>query len=506
MSRSIVGVACNRCVLLLVSFLLMGCTAARVPATAAVAVPALAMREQPPAPGAPRELTIPAPVQKQLANGLRVVVLPRHGARLVTIELRVALAGSMADPSDRFGLAEFAASLLSSGTQTRTAPQIAAEAEALGSSVDASASRDASRIGMTVITPKVPEAIALLADLVQHPTFAAAEVERHRAQAVDGLRVAMSDPGDLGALVVPQLGYDFERYRHATGGTLASLGRIQTDDLRTFHRKRYRPDRSVLILAGDIDADAAFATAERSFGQWCCPSKSSYVLRNEIPPSNAGRVVVIDLPGSGQAAVFAMYTLPRRASPDYYAGMVTNAVLGGGYSSRLNAEIRIKSGLSYGAFSKFDALLSGGSLLASAQTKNVSANQVLALMKAEIERLSAERVPAAELDVRRANLLGEFARSLETSEGLADRLGEYFELGLTVDEINRVAPMVTAVTAEQVQSFAAENLGKADISFVVVGDAKLFVDELRQRYPTLELIPASELDLDSPTLRRAGVK
>ena len=192
MSRSNIEVACSRAALLLLSALLMGCAAARVPAPAAVAASAPAVREKPPAPGAPRELNIPAPVEKQLANGLRVVVLPRHGARLVTVELRVALAGSVADPADRFGLAEFAASLLSSGTQTRTAPQIAAEAEALGSSVDAGASRDASRIGMTVITPKVPEAVALLADLVQHPTFAAAEVERHRAQAMDQLIATLS--------------------------------------------------------------------------------------------------------------------------------------------------------------------------------------------------------------------------------------------------------------------------------------------------------------------------
>ena len=127
-------------------------------------------------------------------------------------------------------------------------------------------------------------------------------------------------------------------------------------------------------------------------------------------------------------------------------------------------------------------------------------------MNAEIARLGSQLITAAELDVRRANLLGGFARSLETSMGLADQLGDFVELDVPMDEINRVVPMVSAVTPEQVQAFAAKHLGTDDISFVVVGDAHLFVDELRQRYPTLELIRASELDLESNTLRRENAE
>jgi zinc protease len=177
-------------------------------------------------------------------------------------------------------------------------------------------------------------------------------------------------------------------------------------------------------------------------------------------------------------------------------------VLGGGYSARLNQEIRIKRGLSYGANARLSTARTTGSFRASAQTKNESATQVLELIDAELEKLAAGPATAEELTARKSTLIGDYGRELATSGGLADILGNYALYGVPLDEIGRYTAKVEAVDAAQVQAFARRVFDPAQASVVVAGDAKTFAGPLKAKLPNLEVIPVSELDLDSPTLRK----
>lgn len=471
-----------------------------VPAPAKPDAAAADGRERPPAPGEPRRVTIPAAAERQLANGLRVLVVERHGSPLVTTAFTVLSGGEM-DPPALAGLADFTATLLTQGTKTRSAPQIAQAAEALGGAISAAADWNATRIGITVTTPKAADALALVADVVRNPAFANAEIERQRAQALDSLSVTLSQPRSLATLIALRAAYGDAPYGHPRSGTPASLARIQRADLEALHHRIYRPDNAVLIFAGDIDADEALAMAERSFGSWARPSTPLDARPQDAAlAKSTTRVVAIDLPGAGQAAVVAVQRIPPRGAPDYFAGLVTNAVLGGGYSARLNSEIRIKRGLSYGASSRLQALRDGGALLASAQTKNESADEVVALIRTELARLSNEPVPDTELGARKASLIGTFARGLETTEGLAEQLSSLVALGIDPGEINRVIDGANAVTAQQIRAYAAEHLPADTASVVIIGDGKAFVYDLRKTYPAAVVIPAAQLDLDHPAL------
>ena len=488
----------------LIAALLAGCTILAPANKNADPAATAATRESPPAPGSARSVAIPAPVEKTLANGLRVIVVQRGGTPLVTSSLTI-LSGGEVDPAALPGLADFTANLLTQGTKTRSAPQIARVAEALGGSLSASAGWDMTTIGITVTTPKAAAALALLADVVRNPVFAKAEVERQRAQALDNLSVSLSQPRQLASLVAARVAFGAAPYGHARLGTPASLARIRPADLMKLHATYYRPDNAVLIFAGDLDSSAAFALAEKSFGSWRKPATKlakSEVSTPNKPPS--GRVVVVDLPDAGQAAVAAVRRTTARSAGDYYPGVITNAVLGGGYSARLNSEIRIKRGLSYGAGSRYSALRDGGSLLAIAQTKNASATEVVELMRAEIKRLGAEPVSATELAARKASLIGGYSRELETTAGLAGHITELVALGVDLDEINRTIASAEAVTAEQVRTYATTHLGLDGVDIVVVGDARQFADALRKNYPDLELIPSSALDLDGASLKSAA--
>ncbi len=464
-----------------------------------VSLTAVAQQVTPPAPAPSREPQIPQPVEKTLTNGLRVIVVAKHDVPLVSARLMVK-SGSEADPAGLAGLAQITASLLTKGTKIRSAEEIARGVEALGATIESDAAFDESWVNVSVMSPNLAKALDFVADVVRNPSFKPDEIERLRQQDLDALRVAMGDPLELARFIAPRVVFGEEPYGHNVGGTLESIAKIQRDAIVKFHDAHYRADNSVLVVAGDVKAEDVFATAEKLLGNWSGAAGFSPpidALKRVAPP----RVLVVDIPDAGQAAVVVARKGLRRNDPLYFAAIVANSVLGGGYSSRLNEEIRVKRGLSYGASSAFELRRDAGPFMAVTQTKNESAAEVAGIIVDEMNRLAAGELPGTELTPRKAALIGNFGRSLETSAGLADRISFLALHGLSLDEINRYVGGVQAITAEQVRQFAGTNLGAAAASVVIVGDAKQFLDALKKRFENVEVIPVKELDLNVATLR-----
>jgi zinc protease len=290
---------------------------------------------------------------------------------------------------------------------------------------------------------------------------------------------------------------------HVATGTPTSLPKIKPADLAAIHRAYFRPDNAILVLTGDITAEQGFALAQTAFGDWAKPA-TPLPAAPKVNATAKPRTVAIDIPGTGQAAVTVVKAAIPRSDPDYYPGIVANTVLGGGYSARLNQEIRLKRGLSYGASSKLSANGPTGSFRAAAQTKNESAAQVLDLIQAEMKTIATTPAGSDELKARKSVLVGSYGRNLATTGGLADILGELALYGVPLDEITRYTAKVEAVDAAQVQAFAGRMLNPDSASVIVAGDARTFADTLKAKRPDLEVIPAGALDLDSPTLRTAG--
>lgn len=457
----------------------------------------------PPAPGPAPALNIPSPVRQVLPNGLEVISVRRADLPLVTARLLIRRGGEM-DPPKLAGLASLTANLLTKGAAGRTAPQIAADAEALGGSLDAYAGWDQSSVGITVTTPKLDAALALLADVVRQPTFAPDELARARKQAADDLELLLSQPTALASLASSRAVFGEGAYGHPRGGTPASLKRVTRADVLKLHDELYRPDNAILVMTGDITPEQALSLAQRRFGDWAKPATAlpSPAAANGHPTLPA--LLVIDQPGGGQAGVVAAHAAPRRDDARFYVGTVANAVLGGSYSARLNEEIRIKRGLSYGANSSFDPRRDGGLWLASAQTKNPSAVQVVQLMQGEFDRLGKTPVAAAELAARKATLVGAYGRSLETTAGLARRVGELAVYGVDLDEVGRYVDAVEAVTPAQIEGYARAYLGPAGRHVVVVGDASVFAAAMHRAYPQSRQISKKMLDLDSANLEASG--
>nr|MDQ3322633.1 insulinase family protein [Acidobacteriota bacterium] len=472
---------------------------------------------------APKSVDIPAVKERKLSNGLTVAVVERRNVPLATVQLLVK-SGAETEDAEKAGLANMTASLLTKGTKTRTATQIAEQMEFLGGSINTGASWNNSVVVVNVMVDKLDAAMVIMSDVVLNPLFRQEEIDLLRTQTLDGLNYNLKQPGFLANYVASL--YSFNE--HPAGGTPESLKSIKRDDVVNFHKENFEPQNAVLIFTGDITAVKANALAQKFFGRMrnaVVQTESSQMQdtittitesaesvkerrQSEMRQPLLKRVLVVDLPNSGQAAV--AFTKNAQAggrivwndkknvgetSTAYFPGLVLNSILGGGYSSRLNQEIRIKRGLSYGAGSGFAWRFYHTNFATRTQTKNESAAQVAELVLAEVKRLTEGAIADVELNPRKSVLTGGFGRNLETTEGLAAAVADLYSFGLPTSELNNYTKNVQAVSDAQIRQFAGESLNGGDI--IIVGDYSIFKDDLAKRFPDvkIEVVKAGDLDL-----------
>jgi zinc protease len=478
-----------------------------------------------PEPGPAKSVQVPAVKETKLKNGLTVAVVEKHSSPIVTVQL-VIRSGAGVEETEQAGLANFTADMLTKGTKTRTAEQIAEEMEFLGASINSGAGWNSSSVSTTVTSDKLDQAMAIMADVVLNPSFKQEELDLMRSQSLDELKSSLTQPSFLASYVTSA--YSFNE--HPAGGTPQSLAAINRNSLLDFYKNNYEPDGAVLIFTGDILPSKANAIANTFFGGWKgkgARKEITATMTEEAPPLPPGmvkassaaplfkRIVVIDVPQAGQASV--TYAVPVRegriefgpagttansVNKVYYPALALNSVLGGGYSSRLNQEIRIKRGLSYGAGSGFAWRLDAANFTTRTQTKNVSAAEVVELVLAEIRKLADTDISNTELVPRKSVLTGTFGRNLETTNGLASALADLYVFEIGTSELNKYVSNVNSVSDSQIREFAKSNLVGGDI--IIVGDYSIFKDDLAKRFPeiNLEVIKASELDITKPNLRK----
>jgi zinc protease len=471
-----------------------------------------------PEPGASRSVQIPAVKETTLKNGLKVAVVERKNVPLVTVQL-VIRAGAGMEDKEKAGLADMTASLLTKGTATRSATEIAEQMEFLGGVINTGASWNNSVVFVNVMADKLDQALAIMSDAALNPAFKQDEIDLLKSQTLDGLAYNLTQPGFLASYVASA--YSFGK--HPAGGTPESIKSLTRNDFVDFHKVNYVPGNAVLIFTGDITAAKANKLAKKYFGSWkASPVKKEKILvpKSELSQNDAvksslvKRILVVDLPNSGQAAVTFAKNMESNGrivwneksnggvtSKSFYPALVLNSLLGGGYSSRLNQEIRIKRGLSYGAGSSFSWQHYTSDFSTRTQTKNESAAEVAEIVVNEIKRLSAEDISETELNPRRLVLTGNFGRGIETTTGLANALAELYAFYLDTAVLNEYMRSIEAVKPENVKAFAEGNFNGGDI--IIVGDYNVFKDDLAKRFPNVEVKVVKAAELDLKTLEAA---
>jgi zinc protease len=436
-----------------------------------------AWRRQPPKAGPAPKFTLPQGDSFALPNGLRVIHHYNPALPLVAAEL-VLKSGSNANPDDQPGLAGFTAQLLQEGTASRSAPRIADEIAQLGAFLGCGSSTNASTVSLLSLRSTFAQALDVLADVVQHPAFPTAEVERQRAARIGALAQQRDNPEAVAAVAGAGALYGAKHpYGYGQLGTEQAIRAVTRDDLYQFWRRHYVPANAALIVSGDITLDDLRSLAEARFGAW------PRVLPSPALPGDAdgsrARLVMVDKPGAPQTALRVTQLAAQRKTPDYPALQVMNAALGGLFSSRINLNLREDKGYSYGMFSGFRYDRTPGPFVIAGSVRTDATGASISEMFKEVRAIRAKPLPAAELAGARDSQVYSLPGQFETNSTIGASLAEIYVFDLPADYWRTLPEQFRRVTAAQVQAVAAKYLAPERMKVIAVGDKAKVLPQLK---------------------------
>jgi zinc protease len=429
----------------------------------------LSQRVERPQPGPRRDYRFPSFERRRFENGLELMVSPVRKLPLVTVGV-VFEAGAVCDPRGREGTAQLVAKLLLEGTERSDGAELAERFERLGASIDAHADWDAAGVTMTVLAEHLPEAFALLGEVIRMPGFRQREFERLRAERLAELLQLRAEPRGLADELFARFLYTPEsRFARFESGDEESVQRIEREHLLGFYETRYVPGGTSVIVVGDISADRAEALARNALGDWTGGA--------------AARMAVIDRPAQQDRAVHLVAKtdapqselrighvgIPRK-HPDFFPVNVMNAVLGGLFNSRINLNLREAHGYTYGAFSTFEWRREAGPFLVHTAVRSDVTEAAAREIITELDRMRSEPISPEELSLATNYLDGVFPIRFESTAAIAAALSVLALFELPDDYYDTYRERVRAVTAEQVLDAARRHVHPEALQMVVVGD------------------------------------
>ena len=437
--------------------------------------------------GTPGGVRLPEFERVTLGNGAELALMPKRDTPLVAMNV-VVRGGSLADAPGREGTAALLAELMQKGAGGRDGAQFAEAIENVGGELVIAAGAESLSVGASFLARDLGLMIELASDALLRPRLTAAEFDKVRDRAIQSIAAAKdADPRALVGEYGDAWLFRGHLYGRPVGGSEESLATVTLDDLKRHYEAQVRGDRLIIAVVGDFDVadvrrrlEAAFGTVGRAQGNAPAATRA--------PAVEGRRVLLVDKPGAAQTYFWLGNVGASRTDPERTAQALVNTVFGGRFTSMLNTELRIKSGLTYGARSNFDRLAEPGAFSITSFTATESTVQALDLALATLDRLHAEGLDSATLESARTYLLGQFPPTIETNGALAGRLSELLLYGLGADDVNEFAARVTAVDALA----AKRTIGQAfpvsrNLAIVLVGDAARIREQVGKYGPVTEM-------------------
>ena len=441
---------------------------------------AQAWRKDAPKPGPESKLHLPSSEAFTLTNGLKVYLIQQHELPVLSANL-VTRAGGENNPTSRPGLASFTAGMLTQGTKTRSATQLADDTALIGASIGSAAGMDSASVSIGALTNNTNAAMELLSDVALHPAFASTEVERVRKQRMIAILQESDQPVASMLRVGAKLLYGNQPYGFQPVGTMDSVKTTTQPEIASFWAAHYAPQDSALVLAGDLTLAQAHALAQKYFGAWSNPAVSATPVQIPAPPAAPQRkVVIIDKPGSPQTALFALGLGVSRNTPDHPAIVEMNSVLGGLFSSRINMNLREQHGYTYGAFSGFFFDRDGGPFYAGAQVRTDVTGPAATQLFSELNRIRTDPPTPTELTLAKDNALRSLPGSFETVNSESSLMATLFVYNLPQDYFVTLPARYSAVTPQDVASAAQQYVHPDNMIVLAVGDRAKIEPQLQK--------------------------
>jgi zinc protease len=450
------------------------------------------------------QVKLPRPVERQLSNGLRLLILESH--RSPTVSLTIAIPSShLRDPAGLPGVAEATAAMMHLGTTTRSARQISEELADIGASLNISSGGgvgggrgggggaggggDTGTIALNSLTENFDAALAILTDVLLHPSFPADEFEKWRSRQRSNIEQGRTSPNLLANELMFKVLYPGDP-RQFTRATVESLNKITRENLIEHYKTYYVPSGDWAGMAGELSPRDAVAKLEKALGGWKGGPVEHLSLAMR-PPIDEKRVYLIPRPSSVQTYLVLANRAIDRSSPDYIACLVMNQVLGSGPAARLFRIIREEKGYTYGISSSFSASRVQQHFTSATSVRTEVTEPALADTLKEFHEIREVTVPKQELEAAKHALVGSFAMVLENPAGVLGRWLQQREYGLPEDYWDTYPEKVMAITAADVQRVARKYVPYDNVQIIAVGDGAKIRELLKKFGPVVEVSPDS---------------
>ena len=434
-------------------------TAKGTPAPAASAMPAY---------GQDKPIPTPKIVKKTLSNGMIVWVVPRNGLPRVDYVLAVRGAGYAADDRAHPGFANLFAGMINEGSAKRDSRAIAEAAQGLGGSVAAGAAADGVYVQANAVASQAPAMMSLLAEVARTPSFPAKEVELAKANALQQLRAAEATPRFRAERAISQAVYGEHPYGH-TQPTEASITSVTQDMLRSEHAKRFRPDRALLVITGPVKEAEALKLAQAAFGDWKATGQALAEAARPTAPAKPARLL-LQRGGSVQSTIRVGGPGIAASADEQVPLRLASTILGGGFSSRVNINLREQKGYTYGASAGARMNRAGGAIVGGADVRNEVTGAALTEYLNEYKRIGSDLVPADEMTMNKRYVAGGYLISNQLQGAVAQTLAQNWLIGLPPEFLGQYVPLIQKVTPQQVRDVSKKYFAPGAQSIVVVGD------------------------------------
>ena len=437
------------------------------------------------------DLDFPKIEHAKLSNGIAVEFARRDAVPIVRVAVDFD-AGNAADPKNRLGTQAFMLQLLDEGTDKYDSVGIAEAKENLGAEIGADPSMDRSKIYLSALAPNLAPSLDLLADIVRHPAFRAADVDRVRAQQLAAIAAETKDPLGLALRTLPPLLYG-KAYPYGVPfsgtGDPAVVATLTPRDVARFHDRWLRPDDATIFVVGDTTLAQLMPLLERSFGNWEADGPAPSKDFSAPTPTPAGKIVLLDRPNTPQSLIFGGELLPAKGTDDLVSLMQANEVLGGSFLSRLNSDLRETRHWSYGVQGiivrpKYTIPY----LIYAPVQADKTGPSIAAMISDMTDFLGGKGVTPAELTRTIQGSIRELPGEFETSEAVLGGMEANSLYGRPDDYYETLASRYRALTAPELDAAAKAAIDPAKLTWVVIGDAAKVKPKLDLLHIPVEVI------------------
>ena len=420
------------------------------------------------------EFTLPKYQKFTLKNGLTLYLMEQHEVPLIDVLVTVK-AGGVHD--NQAGQAMLTADSLLLGTAKLTKPKFEQALDFVGAQVSSGANLEYSYVKLSMAKVDQDNLLTILRDAVLTPAFDQAEFDKHKTRYLAQLEQQKESPRQVIKSYFDEVLYAGHPYANRVEGTAASVADIDLASVKQFHTTWYQPDNSAIVITGDFDSKAMKSKIEKLFSSWQGKAPK-FNLEQQLPKPTEATVLLVNKSDANESTFMIGGPGIKRSNPDYVALSVINTVLGGRFTSWLNDELRVNSGLTYGAGSRFDSRMAGGSFYISTFTKTESTNDAMDLALSTYARLWETGIDEATLASAKAYVKGLFPPKYETSEDLAWLLSEMFIYGFDEGFINNFSKQVNSLDIKRSKQLIDTYFPQDKLQFVVVGKAEEIRDKL----------------------------